>query len=401
MSSWGIICRMDNLDFNLIKSDQNRRLGVLTLNSKKLETPSYVFAATAGTVRSISPEELEELDVKIVIANTYHLHISPGGDIIAKNGGIHKFMNYTGLIMTDSGGFQVFSLGKGRKYGVGKIGSSADTKPQAKQSSLTKITEQGVGFRSHVDGKKLFIGPKESMDIQSKIGSDIIFAFDECTSPFDDYYEVKRALERTNRWQDIALNVYDQKQALFGIVQGGVHKDLRIQSAQYVQKNKFAGFGIGGILGADKKEMAQILSWTVKELDDRPRHLLGMGDVDDIFVGIENGIDLFDCVHPTRLGRRGTVFINPPLGNRDNRWRYHILRSENRDSLLPLDPNCLCKVCQNYTRSYVRHLYSNNEILALRLLTYHNIFFFNSLMKEARKALKEDSWDKLKKIWLD
>lgn len=392
---------MAKLKFKTLKQLGKARLGELTTDHGVIETPAYVFAATSATVRTMSPEELISLGVKIIIANTYHLHISPGEDVLDKSGGIHKFMNWPGAVMTDSGGFQVFSLGKGRKYGVGKIGTKVDDKPkQPVGKNLTKITEEGVFFRNHLSGDQLFIGPKESMDIQSKIGADIIFAFDECTSPYDNYHQVKAAMERTNRWQDIALKAYNQGQSIFGIVQGGIYEDLRRASSQYAVSRDFDGFGIGGILGADKEEMGRIIGWVTDELDERPKHLLGMGEIDDIFVGIENGIDLFDCVHPTRLARRGTVFLNPPLGNRANRWRYHILKSENRDSQLSLDPNCQCQVCQKYTRAYIRHLFSINEILGLRLLTWHNISFYVALMDQVRQSLKNDTFSQLKEKWL-
>ncbi len=392
---------MSKIKFKINKKVGDARLGELTTDHGVVETPNYVFAATSATVRTMSPQELIDLGVKIIIANTYHLHISPGEEILEKSGGIHKFMGWDGPIMTDSGGFQVFSLGKGRKYGVGKIGANVENKPEVVGQTLTKITEEGVSFRSHLSGDKLFIGPKESMAIQSKIGADIIFAFDECTSPYDNYHQVKAALERTNRWQDISLEQHNQEQSIFGIVQGGIYEDLRRESSKYAVSRNFDGFGIGGILGADKIEMGNILGWALSELDDRPRHLLGMGDVDDIFVGVEKGIDLFDCVHPTRLARRGTVFLRPPLGTRANRWRFHILRSENRDSQLPLDPNCDCPTCQNYTRAYIRHLFSIKEVLGLRLLTQHNIAFFVNLMKDVRESLANSSFDQLREKWLN
>jgi queuine tRNA-ribosyltransferase/7-cyano-7-deazaguanine tRNA-ribosyltransferase len=391
---------MKKIEFEEITRRGKARLGLLKTSHGIVKTPSYVFAATSATVRTLSPLELKEIGVQLIIANTYHLHVSPGEEIIASHGGVHKFMDWDGPIMTDSGGFQVFSLGKGRQYGVGKIGSKPENKPVAISKSNTKITDEGVYFRSHLNGERLFIGPKESMAIQSKIGSDIIFAFDECTSPFDNYNQVKNALIRTNKWQDIALETYNKDQSIFGIVQGGIHEDLRRQSSQYVVSRPFDGFGIGGILGADKIEMSKILGWIVDELDERPKHLLGMGEVDDVFVAVEQGIDLFDCVHPTRLARRGAVFLRPPLGNKRNRWRFQILQSKNRTDLGPLDPNCHCQVCQKYTRSYIRHLFSLNEILGLRLLTYHNIYFFTHLMDEVRKSLQEDTFDKLKEIWL-
>lgn len=387
--------------FKIIHQYKKSRLGVLTTPHGEVNTPAYVFAGTTANVRTLTPEELEELGVQIIIANTYHLHINPGEDVIKKFQGIHKFMNFERTIMTDSGGFQVFSLGKGRKYGVGKIGSKPEDKPKSINRSLTKITEDGVYFNSHIDGKKMFIGPKESMKIQSDIGADIIFTFDELTSPFDSYEQVKEALKRTNRWQDIALQKFNKKQALFGIIQGGIYEDLRRESAQYVNSQKFSGFGIGGIVGANKLEMGQILDWVLEELDERPKHFLGMGDVDDVFIGVEKGIDLFDCVHPTRLGRRGTVMQKPPLGNSKNKWRYHIKNANNKKSNLPLDKKCTCKVCKTYTRAYIRHLYISKEQLASRLITYHNVAFFTDLMEKIRFSIKDNSFDKLKNSWFD
>jgi queuine tRNA-ribosyltransferase/7-cyano-7-deazaguanine tRNA-ribosyltransferase len=386
--------------FEIDKKVGQARLGRLKTSHGVVETPNYVFAGTAATVRSLSPQDLKELGVSMIIANTYHLHIAPGEEIVKDQGGLHTFMHFDQPIMTDSGGFQVFSLGKGRKYGVGKIGSKPENKPLAKDKSYTKIVEDGVHFRSHLDGRKLFIGPKESMEIQSKLGADIIFAFDECTSPFDSYRQVKQALERTNRWQDIALEAYDRKQALFGIIQGGIHEDLRKSSAEFVNSRPFAGFGIGGILGADKEEMGRIIETVTAHLDDRPRHLLGMGDVDDIFVGIERGIDLFDCVHPTRLARRGSVFVRPPLGNKKNHWRFHMANAANRTDKQPLDPACSCFVCRDFSRAYIRHLFVSNELLAFRLLSFHNVFFFVELVSSIREALRNDTFETLKRKWL-
>ncbi len=282
------------IEFKVLKKAKNSqaRLGILKTEHGLVETPALVPVATQAVIKTLDSQEVKETKSQILICNTYHLHLRPGEDIIAKAGGLHQFMNWSRPLMTDSGGFQVFSLGFGRDYGTGKILkkftlhlSKKDTGliGYGQQPKLLKITDRGVFFRSSLDGKKLFLGPRESIKIQEKLGADIIFAFDECTSPIADYKYTKKSLEKTHKWAKICLDAKKTKQALFGIVQGGRYKDLRIESAKFIGSLAFDGFGIGGEFGSNKRKMLQMLGWAIKELPkDKPRHLLGIGYLEDI-----------------------------------------------------------------------------------------------------------------------
>lgn len=307
--------------------------------------------------------------------------------IVKKAGGLHQFMNWQEPLMTDSGGFQVFSLGFGRDFGTGKILKNKldlDIR-QDKQPKYLKITDRGVYFQSFLDGQKLFLGPKESIKIQEDLGADIIFAFDECTSPLADYKYTKKSLEKTHRWAKECLQVKSSKlkaQSLFGIVQGGRFKDLRQESAKFIGSLPFAGFGIGGEFGSDKKKMSQMLKWVIDELpEEKPRHLLGIGYLEDIPKIIKQGIDTFDCIVPTHYARRGIAFTGS--GELDlNKTKF--LKDRN-----PIDKNCDCFVCQNYKRDYISHLMRAKEITALALLTLHNLYFFNSFIENIRQKIKQ------------
>ena len=300
-------------------------------------------------------------------------------------------MNWKRPLMTDSGGFQVFSLGFGRDFGTGKIlkeGQSAKISryeiQAGQQPKLLKITEDGVFFSSYLDGRKIFLGPKESMKIQENLGADIIFNFDECTSPVAGYEYTKKSLEKTHRWAKICLKEKSQSgnQALFGIVQGGKYKDLRQESAKFMASLPFDGFGIGGEFGDDKSKMTQMLGWVIKELpDEKPRHLLGIGHLEDILKIIKSGIDTFDCITPTHYGRRGIAFTS--AGELDMRKKI-FLTDKN-----PLDKKCGCSVCQNYKKNYIAHLFQAREIAALKMMTFHNLYFFNTFVEKIRKQIKQ------------
>jgi queuine tRNA-ribosyltransferase len=374
------------LEFTVLKksSKSNARLGLLKTAHGEVETPSLVTVATQGVVKTLTSEEVEAVGSQLLICNTYHLHIRPGEKLVKANGGLHKFMNWKRPLMTDSGGFQVFSLGFGKDYGMGKIlkQHSENTISLHDQPKSVKITEEGVKFRSYVDGRELFIGPKESMQIQEALGADIIFAFDEATSPIASYEYTKKSIEKTHRWAKICLEAKKSNQALFGIVQGGRFKDLRQESAKLINSLPFEGFGIGGEYGDDKKTMSDMLGWTLAELDPaRPRHLLGIGYPEDIPEIVKAGVDTFDCIVPTHYARRGVVFSSE--GKIDLRKALFLKDKKS------LDTNCACFVCQSYTRSYIAHLYRANEITPLKLLTFHNLFYFNSLVTKVREDIKK------------
>ena len=373
------------IDFKIVYKSKksNARIGILKTPHGEIETPSFVGVATQAVVKTLTSKEVEETKSQILISNTFHLHLKPGEKFLKKAGGIHKFMNWNRPLMTDSGGFQVFSLGFGRDHGVGKIlkEKSDLTVKSGKKPKNVKITEDGVFFRSPKDGQKLFIGPKESIAIQESIGADIMFAFDECTSPIADYYYTKTSLEKTHRWAKICLDVKKTNQALYGIVQGGKFDELRTESAKFIGSLPFDGFGIGGEFGDEKRTMTDMLDLTLPHLPyEKPRHLLGIGHLEDIEPIMTNGIDTFDCIVPTHYARHGIAFTS---GGRLDMKKTIFLEDNKK-----LDPKCECSTCTNYTRSYITHLFKAEEITALRLLTFHNLHYFNTYVERLREEIK-------------
>jgi len=380
------------MEFRIIKKSKRSkaRLGILKTSNGEIETPSFVPVATQAVVKTLTSEEAKAAKCQILIANTFHLHLKPGEKIVKAVGSLHKFMNWDRPLMTDSGGFQVFSLGFGKDSGIGKISKKKGLVKVllGQQPQNIKIVDNGVWFRSPVNGEKLFIGPKESIKIQEALGADIIFAFDECTPPNADYEYTKKSLEKTHRWAAECLKAKNPKlkdQNLFGIVQGGKFKDLRIESAKFIASLPFGGFGIGGEFGDSKNLMIKMIDWVVKELpENKPRHLLGIGHPEDILKIIKSGIDTFDCVMPTHYARHGIAFTSE--GRLDLNKRCFLNSPAGGNN--PLDKKCGCMVCQNYRRNYISHLLRAKEITALRLLTFHNLYFFNSLVEEIRKKIK-------------
>lgn len=377
------------IEFKILKkSSQSRaRLGILKTPHGEVETPSLVPVATQAVIKTLESSEVEKTNTQIIIANTFHLHLKPGEKILQSSGGIHEFMNWKKPIMTDSSGFQVFSLGFGSDFKVGKIlkffpeEKTELVNINSKPKNIT-ITENGVFFTSPVDGKKIFIGPKESIKIQESIGADIILTFDECTPPLCSYEYAKLALDRTHIWAKICLETKKSNQALFGIVQGSKYKDLRIESAKYIDSLGFAGYGIGGDMGESKKITTDILKWTIPLLsENKPRHLLGIGHLEDMELIIKHGIDLFDCTVPTHYARHRVAFTS--FGKLDM-GKTIFLKDQN-----PLDEKCHCFVCGNYKRNYITHLIKAKEITALKLLTFHNLHFFNDYVKKIREKIKE------------
>lgn len=372
------------IQFDIVKKSKisNARIGNLKTKHGEIETPCLVSVATQAVVKTLTSEEVKLAKSQILISNTFHLHLKPGEDIVKGAGKLHKFMNWDGPLMTDSGGYQVFSLGFGKDFDVGKVGDKSGLKiKDFQQPKSVKITEDGVYFSSPVDGKKLFLGPKESIRIQENLGADIIFAFDECTPPSATRKYVERSLDKTHKWAKQCLEIKKSGQALFGIVQGSEFKDLRQESAKYINSLDFAGFGIGGDMGKDRKATKKILSWTVRLLDEKkPRHMLGIGYLENMEDIIKEGIDLFDCTVPTHFARHGIAFYGS--GRLDMR-QARFLKDKS-----PIDRKCECFVCQNYKRNYISHLMRAKEITALKLLTFHNLYFFNNFVEEIRKKIK-------------
>ena len=378
------------MQFRISKKSKksNARIGFLETENGVVETPCLVTVATQAVVKTLTSDEVEKAKSQMLICNTFHLHLKPGEKIVEKSGGLHEFMNWKKPLMTDSAGFQVFSLGFGHDYGMGKI-LSAQGGPASggkviqvgTQPKKIKITEDGVNFRSPVDGAELFLGPKESIKIQEKLGADIIFNFDECTSPIADYEYTKKSLEKTHKWAKVCLKVKKSDQALFGIVQGGKFKDLRQKSAKFIGGLDFDGFGIGGEFGDDKKIMTNMIKWVIDELPERkPRHLLGIGYLEDMEKIIKAGVDTFDCTVPTHYARHGIAFTSQ--GKLDLNKAQFLTNRE------PLDKDCLCFVCQNYKKNYICHLLKAKEITGLKLLTFHNLYYFNTFVEKIREDIK-------------
>lgn len=379
----------------LKKSKKSRaRIGVIKTPHGVIHTPAFVPVGTQATVKGITVDQLKAMGTESLLCNTYHLYLRPGDDIVKKMGGLHKFMNWNKPIFTDSGGFQAFSLGYAIEHKVGKIASifpgslkkdsgEKEHTEHYRDDKLARITEDGVEFRSHLDGSTHFFTPEKSMKIQQNLGADIIFAFDECTSPLHDYAYTKKSMERTHRWAKKSLAVHPKKsqQALFGIVQGGAYKDLREASAKFIGAMDFPGFGIGGSLGKSKRDMYKVLDWSVPLLsENKPKHLLGIGSPEDIRECVKRGIDTFDCVMPTRLGRNGAALLkNGNLNIKSGRY----LNDKN-----PIDKQCDCYTCANYSRAYVNHLFKANEMLGPILTTIHNLSFMENLMRQVREEIK-------------
>lgn len=373
------------IEFKITKKSKKSRarLGILKTPHGEVETPAFVPVATQAAVKALTNDEVLRTGSQILIANTFHLAIRPGEKVVKAGGGLQKFMNLPKPFMTDSGGFQVFSLGFGKDFGQGKIlKQKSDEKIQlGQQPKLLKITEDGVEFRAYTDGHKMFLGPKESIKIQEALGADIILAFDECTSPIADYEYTKKSLEKTHRWASVCLKAKKSKQALYGIVQGGKFKDLRIQSAKYIGSLPFDGFAIGGEFGDEKKIMSQMLRWVNAELpENKPRHLLGIGYLEDMPKIIAEGVDTFDCIVPTHYARRGVAFTSS--------GKLDLYDSKLLKDFKPLDPKCGCEVCGKYTRSYICHMMRAREIAPLSLLTFHNLYYFNAYAAKLRQDIR-------------
>ncbi|AYW46160.1 tRNA guanosine(34) transglycosylase Tgt [Tetragenococcus koreensis] len=353
------------IQYRLIKKEKHTgaRLGELITPHGTFPTPMFMPVGTLATVKTMSPEELKEMGAGVILSNTYHLWLRPGEDIVAEAGGLHKFMNWDQPILTDSGGFQVFSL-----------------------ADMRNIEEAGVHFRNHINGSKMFLSPEKAIDIQNKLGSDIMMSLDECP-PYDESYDyVKNSIERTTRWAERGLKAHanPEMQGLFGIVQGAGHKDLRKQSAKDLVSLDFPGYSIGGLsVGEPKAEMNRMLEYTTPLIpENKPRYLMGVGAADSLIDGAIRGVDMFDCVLPTRIARNGTCMTS--------KGRLVVKNAKFARDFRPIDEQCNCYTCRNYTRAYVRHLLKCDETFGIRLTTYHNLHFLLHLMEQVRQAIRDD-----------
>ena len=362
------------MKFELINTNDKARLGRLTFDRGEVNTPAFMPVGTYGAVKAMTVEEVRGLGAEIILGNTFHLSITPSTEVIEAHGDLHDFMNWQGPILTDSGGFQVFSLGK-----------------------MRKITEEGVAFRSPKDGSSIFMGPEESMQIQHKLGSDIVMIFDDCTAYPAEKNVVDQSMQLSLRWAKRSLIEHkrlNNKNALFGIVQGGMHRDLRVHSAESLIEMDFNGYAIGGLsVGEPKEEMMEVLSYLPDHMPkDKPRYLMGVGTPLDLVEGVASGVDMFDCVMPSRNARNGYLFTSEGV--------VKIRNAKYKKDTGPLDPNCTCSTCSNYSRSYLHHLQKTNEILGSRLNTLHNLFYYQELMQSMRSAIQTNTFSSFRKSFL-
>lgn len=412
------------------------RAGVLKTAHGEIHTPAFVPVGTKGSVKALTPEQVRELGAEVVLANTYHLYLQPGDELVQKAGGLHKFMNWSGPVITDSGGFQVFSLGAAYGKEISKVVKITDPSlliperfDDANAPRLAKIGADGVSFKSHLDGSIHYITPEKSIEIQHNLGADIIFAFDECTSPAEDLRYQEEALERTHRWAERSLSEHKKKAqanalrrspsvlnsqepsggredssehlpALFGIVQGGRDEELRKKSAQFIGGLDFDGFGIGGSFA--KQDMSSAVKWVNEILPEaKPRHLLGIGEPEDIFMGIENGVDLFDCVAPTRNARNGSLYTAS--------GKINIMNEKFKNDFSPVEVGCGCYTCSprpesggaSYSRAYLAHLFRGKEISAATLASIHNLYFIVDLVKRIRASILSGDFHRLRADFFD
>jgi queuine tRNA-ribosyltransferase len=386
------------------------RVGEIETAHGIIKTPAFVTVGTKGTVKALTLEQVKELGAQVVLGNTYHLYLEPGDERVKKAGGIHKFMNWNGPTMTDSGGFQVFSLGAAYGKGISKIlkapkelilnspsqNDGRQNDEDLSKGKIARIDENGVMFRSHIDGSAHYFTPEKSIAIQHNIGADIIFAFDECTSPTESLAYQRQALDRTHRWARQSLEYHKNHenskwQALFGIVQGGRNEKLRKESAEVIANMEFDGFGIGGSF--EKEDMSTAVRWVNEILPkEKPRHLLGIGEPEDLFMAIENGCDLFDCVTPTRIARTGTVY--------SKEGKINLANTRYQDEWEAIDKDCGCYTCKNYTRGYLAHLFRSKEMLGATLASIHNLHFIIRLVDNARQAIVDDEYEDYKNNFL-
>ncbi len=420
---------VNSIRFSIKAKDKKTkaRLGILKTPNGEVSTPAYIPVGTQGSVKGLTPDQIRELGSEIVLSNTYHLHLRPGEEIIKNLGGLGKFMGWHGPTMTDSGGYQVFSLGVAQKKvsvqnksgkRMSKFTKSVFLSPADTQFLLPSITktrqdkiknklkqaiinDDGVWFYSHIDGTKEWFDARKSIHIQEQLGADLIVAFDDHESPLWDFETTQISLERTNRWALESINTHkSENQLMYGVIHGGMYEELRRASAKFTEKH-FNAIAIGGSYSS-KKTLYSVMDWSLENVDsNKPRHMLGIGEVQDLFEGVSRGIDFFDCVAPTRRARHGNIYLSPENGGLiSNNFTVQLTNSRFKIDSMPLDPGCNCYTCLHFSRAYVHHLFSVNELLGLELATYHNVFFITNIMKKIRQAIYDGIFLELKESWL-
>ncbi|MDC1184658.1 tRNA guanosine(34) transglycosylase Tgt [Alphaproteobacteria bacterium] len=396
---------MTKFSWRIIKFSTNSkaRTGTISTPHGKIDTPAFIFCATKAALKSFTTKEAKENNTQIILSNTYHLMLQPGGEVIANHGGLHKFVNWDGPMLTDSGGFQIFSLGHGSV--ADEIKGSSNIK---RNKSLLNINEEGSLFKSYVDGAFKLLSPEKSIEIQRNLGADLILVFDECTPFHVDKAYTSSSMKRSHRWATRSYNRFQSnilykpgfgsagEQKLYGIVQGGTYEDLREESIDFnVNKIDTFGIAIGGSLGSSKEEMYRVVNFTAPKLGNKhPIHLLGIGDPRDIWSLVKSGVDTFDCVSPTRLARHGSALTKGKVG------KINIKNKKYANQMSPIDETCNCPTCSNYTLAYIHHLFKAGELLGLQIVTAHNIFFMNKLMSDIRKSIENDNLEEAEKEWL-
>ncbi len=386
-------------------NNSKARTGIISTPHGEIKTPAFIFCATKAALKSFTTKDAKENNTQIILSNTYHLMLQPGSELIAKHGGLHKFIGWNGPMLTDSGGFQIFSLGHGS---VADEIKGRKIKSNIKKT-LLNINEEGALFKSYIDGSTHILSPEKSIQVQRNLGADFILVFDECTPYNVDKAYTSESMHRSHRWSLRSINAFNSKiiykpsygsagkQELYAIIQGGIYKDLREESIQFNTKEiDTFGIAIGGSLGSNKEEMKDIVHFTSSKLGTaRPIHLLGIGDPNDIWDFVADGIDTFDCVSPTRIARHGSALVKGKQG------KINLKNVKYKNNLNPIDKECKCYTCKNFTLAYLYHLFSAQELLGLQLLTNHNIFFMNNLMKEIRNSINNNNFNNAKKNWLN
>lgn len=385
--------------FTINKTDDfsDARLGVINTPHGKVETPAFIFCATKGAIKGTTVRDVKEAGTQIILSNTYHMMLQPGAEVVRSLGGLHKFLGWDGPMLTDSGGFQIFSLGHGSVAAEVK-GRRQNTRPK----TLLSITEQGAEFKSYLDGRKHLLTPELSIEVQSALGPDLVVVLDECTPFHVDKEYTQRSLDLSHRWAIRSLDAFkkinDGRQALYGISQGGIYPDLRKLAAEFLNNEPFFGYAVGGSLGATPEQMREVIAMAMEPLSkNRPVHLLGIGSYKDILEGVARGIDTFDCVHPTRLARHGGALLPPYLLGKDS---INLKNARYKLDTSPILEDCPCYTCKNHTRAYIHHMLKARELVAVQLLTIHNIAFMNNFMLSIRKAIASNKLQDMRKKWL-